>query len=299
MPTKDADVTQISPIFWLSTAIGALRKNIVLTRLVRRDMDTIVANEGKTITIPKRGSVSVRTKAAGLPITSDSPTSTGVDVTLDTRKYVSWAIEDGASAKAVKDGVDYVTDAMIGLAESVDADVAAQYTNFTTEVGTAGTDIDQDTILEARLSLNTLLCPQTDRFLVVSAKDEISILREPQFVSSDKRGQAGIDALTEAQLGRIYGFDVYMSQSIVSTSAPTTYHGWAACPHAVALASRALPLPEAGSGAIGMIMPDPVSGLVFRYVQAYSATDQAMIRTIDCLYGLATVDVRMAVEVLS
>lgn len=56
---------------------------------------------------------------------------------------------------------------------------------------------------------------------------------------------------------------------------------------AILFASRPLPLPSAGSGAIGTVMTDEVTGLTMRLVTSWNPNQGAMQMTIDMLYGVA------------
>ena len=63
MAISDTEASPSYPQFWLALAIGALKGNLVMGRLVRRDADDVVAEQGDTININKRGSLTVRDKA--------------------------------------------------------------------------------------------------------------------------------------------------------------------------------------------------------------------------------------------
>src|SRR5581483_12206591 len=77
-------------------ALGRLRSNTVLSRLVARDWDNEVAVHGETVQIPFRGSLTVNDKSANTNYTLQTPADTKVSVTLNKHKEVSFLIEDMA-----------------------------------------------------------------------------------------------------------------------------------------------------------------------------------------------------------
>ncbi|MEM1350006.1 MAG: P22 phage major capsid protein family protein [Myxococcota bacterium] len=288
------------PEFWLAQAIGFLRAQAMMARLVRRDVSDQVQTVGDTVNIIKRGSLTVRDKAEGSAITSDSPADSKVAVLLDRHKYVSWFVEDRAASVAVDAAIDYIEDGMGGIAEAIEADLLGLYADIANDVGTGGTNLTLATLLAARQQLNVQRAPMQGRALIISPKDEVALLNSELLVAADKRGDDG-KALREAMMGRIYGFDAYMSQLVPSTgSGPATTHNVAFHRNAFALVSRPLGMPEQGTGVRATVMTDPVTGVAMRYTRQWDSTQLATRHTIDVLYGVKSIDEdRHAVEVLT
>jgi N4-gp56 family major capsid protein len=293
------EVADAMPQFWAARAIGALSANLVMANLINRDASAEIAQAGDTINIVKRGAITVKDKSANTAVVPDAPSNTKIPVVLNKHKYVSWHLEDNASAKAIADAVNYVQDGMVAIAEAIETDLLELHASIANEVGTAGTDIDDTTILQARLQLNLQKCPMMGRNMIISPKDEIALLALDKFTSAEKRADGG-NALTEAELGRIYGFNCYMSQLVdVTAGTPDTTHNIAFHRDAFVLAMRGLPLPAPGSGAIGSVIVDPRTGITLRYTRQWDADALATKHVIDVLYGIAAVDEdRLAVEVL-
>lgn len=307
------EVADAMPQFWAARAIGALSANLVMANLINRDASADIAQAGDTINIVKRGAITVKDKSANTAVVPDAPSNTKIPVVLNKHKYVSWHLEDNASAKAIADAVNYVQDGMVAIAEAIETDVLELVSAIANEVGTGGTDIDDTTILQARLQLNLQKCPMMGRNMIISPKDEIALLSLDKFTSAEKRADGG-NALTEAELGRIYGFNCYMSQLVDVTpgdpgdpdalpdpipATPAITHNIAFHRDAFVLAMRGLPLPAPGSGAIGSVIVDPRTGITLRYTRQWDADALATKHVIDVLYGVAAVDEdRLAVEVL-
>jgi hypothetical protein len=270
-----------------------------MANLVTRDASEEVAEQGDTVNVIKRGDVTVRDKTEGSDITSDSPSNSKVPVVLDTHKYVSWELEDNASSKAVDNALEYIEDAMIGLAEVIDQDLLDLYSDVANDVGTAGQDITDSTVLDARQQLNDQKCPMTGRNMVVSSKDDRALLAIDKL--TDPRSVEGGQALREAQIGRLHGFDVFMDQNVrTSGSSPLITHNLAFHRNAFYLVSRQLEQPEQASGVVSSTMVDPVTGIAMRYLRQYSIKGLATTHVLDVLYGVKSVDEdRYAVEVLA
>jgi hypothetical protein len=293
----DAEAADAIPKLWLATAIGHLKANLVLGRYVRRDGDEAVAEQGDTVNIVKRGALTVRTKTANTAVTPDTPTNTKIAVVLDTHEYVAWHAEDVTSDKAIRQGLDYAGDAAMKLAESMEAKLLGLYTEIANEVGAGGAGLDEAAILAARKKLNELRCPMMNRLLITSPAAESDVLALDKMTRADARGDGGA-ALREGSIGRVHGFDVFMSQLVATTGA--TQHNIALHPDAFMLVTRPMPLPEAGSGAIGVVMVDPDLNIALRYTRQWDSDHLKTKHVIDCLYGVKAVDEdRLAVEVLS
>jgi len=295
---KSTEAADAVPEFWLDTAIGRLSTNLMFTNLINRDADDEIANVGDTVNVTKRGTVNVQQKVEGADIVPEAPSNTKVPIVLNEHWYVSWAVEDTASATAVQSAVDYVEDAMDALAEKIEGTVFALYASIANTVGVAGTDLTEATILAARKQLNDQRCPVSGRNLIISSKDETALLELDKLTDVDRSGTP--QGLREAMLGRLYGFDVYMSQLVEEVAGVPTTHNIAFHRNAFMMAFRPMPLPEAGSGAQGVYIVDPQTGLALRYTRGYSILAQKMVHTIDALWGVAAIDEdRLAVDVLS
>lgn len=277
------------PNFWANLALGALKANTVMANLVNRDYDNQVATKGDVVNIIKRGNLVANDKASGKQIQLQTPENSKLPVTLNKHKEVSWLIEDVASAKALTDAVNYVTDAAIRLGEEIDGDLLALYAQAGLEAGTAATAINVDSILDTREKMNVARCPSSGRVFVISPKDETALLKLEQFTNA-QWDDANKVALQEATLGRKYGFTFVMDQLVKSTTAGSpavkTTHNLAFHKDAFVLVTRPLPTPPAGSGAISSIVEQ--DGISIRVTSSYSQKDGGTLWTLDVLYGVAT-----------
>jgi len=299
-----ANITRTSaasfvPQIWANTALEILRSKVVLAKLVTRDSDIAAFQVGDTLNIPYPGAFVANDKAANTAVTLQVPTATTTSVQLNKHKEASFIVEDAARALANQDIMQrYMEAAIIPIAEQIESDLLGLYSSFSNSVGTSGTDITATTIRSARKKLNDLKAPTDNRALVVSTKDEIAILGDSTLQTFFAFAQA--QAPQEGSIGRLYGFDVYVSQLVpVVAGTPNSTKNLAFNPGAIILAMRGLPDAPAGSGAQTAVVQDPVSGLSLRVTTAYNAANLGVQVTVDVLYGVAKLRDEKAVVVLS
>lgn len=285
------------PEIWAASALGALKANTVMARLVNRNFENAVAQQGDTLHIPRRGTLSVNNKVANTVVTLQTPTADTVDVTLNKHKEISILVEDIAAAQANQSIMaGYIEDGMKAIGEQIDSDLLALYSGFSTTPidGTSGSGgITAATVTEARRLLNAAKVPQQDRYIVWHEDAEAELLEVEKFTSSDF-GDNG-DAVREAIIGRKYGFSHFMDQMV--TVATSECKNLAFHRDAIVLVTRPLPAPPPGTGAVSTVMDE--DGFSVRVVYAWNASHLAMQVTLDVLYGVAELRDNHAVVIRS
>jgi hypothetical protein len=219
-----ADTAGFIPQAWARRALTILRSNMVLAQFVRRDFDFEPGWVGKTLNIPYPGTFTAQDKAADTAISVQTPAGGAtVSVTLSKHKAVDFNIEDVARAQSSVELMDqYLAPAVIALGNQVEDDLFGLYGSLTgASVGTLGTAVSDATIRSARQALNGALAPMSSRSLIVSARDEVAILGATNLQSffAFRQGQ---QAIPEGQIGRLYGFDTWMSQRVPVPTAVIT-----------------------------------------------------------------------------
>ncbi len=292
------EATGFIPEVWAATALGALKANTVMARLVNRNFENAVANFGDIINVPRRGALSVNDKAANTQITLQTPSADTVQVTLNKYKEVSFLVEDVAAAQANQSIIDgYVLDGMMALAEQIDSDILALYSGFSTtpiDARTGSGGIVAATVTEARRLLNSAKVPLTDRHVVWHEDAEKELLSLGQFTNA-QYDPANATALSEASLGRKYGFNHYMDQQV--KTAASECKNLAFHRDAITMAARPLPAPPADTGVRSTVMIE--DGFSIRIMWQYSLKDKGMIVSLDCLYGVAELRDAFAVVIRS
>lgn len=270
------------PVIVAAEALGYLKANTVLARLVARDWDNEVARYGQVIDIPFTGALSVNDKAANTVVTLQAPADTKVTATLNKHKEVSFLIEDIAKFFARPDvQSQYVEDAMAVVAEQIDADIAALYSGLSQSID-ATVGLGETNFREARRLLNSAKAPLGNRSAVLHEDAEYEFLGIERAVNRDYAESLG-QAAAVAFVGRFMGFDVFLDQKIVATGGQAKnlfFHR-----NALALVTRPLATAPEGMGVVQRVMNEDGVGL--RVTMSYNPDHLGVQITIDVLYGVA------------
>ena len=285
------------PEIWAASALGYLRANTVMARLVNRDYENSIQNAGDVIHIPRRGALTVNAKVANTVVTLQTPSADTVDVTLNHHEEVSFLVEDVAKAQANQSIIDgYIQDAMQVMAENLDSDILAFYSGFSTtpiDATTGSGGVTAATVTAARRALNNARVPQTNRYIVWHPDAESELLEEEKFTSSDF-GDNG-DAIREAIIGRKYGFTHLVDPLVAEVSGEAknlAFHR-----DALALVTRPLPVIPEGLGARASNMEE--DGVTIRVIYSYNPAYLGVQVTLDMLYGIAELRDNHAVVIRS
>lgn len=282
--------------------IGYFGKYMNLAATVARDWDYEPATEGESVKIGKRGALTANTKTAGGDVTLQSPTATGVTVTLDTHKEVTIDLTDVTKAKQAKklDIMEgYAKDAAAVLLESVEDALAALYASLTATAVTfdaTSTATKKASLLNLRKAFTDAKVPKSEqRYLYLGSQSTTEIMEEDSFTRVDAVGQA--ETLESGQIARpLFGFKPFESQSVATTGTTTLVeHNIAYTRDAFVVATRPLPAPADGLGVISNVVVDPETGIALRTLLSYNANKLAEQLTIDLLFGVKVLDQRRAV----
>lgn len=291
------DTTQAQyfiPEIWANEAIPILRQNIVATPRLIRDSDVASFQQGDILHIPYPGTLSPSAKAAGTIYTLAQPSGeTEVQLTLNKHYETTFVVEDIVRAFASQDlRQRYVEAAMIGLAEQIETDVITELQTASNTDGTSayGTDLSYATLLVVRKKMTDNKCPLNGRNLIVHTKDAKALLADTALTTYfSNSNTAGI---SEGNLGRLAGFDVYESQFITTNAVPNPDETKCVAfrRDGAIVGFRGLPEPPAGSGAFAANVQDPESGVVLRALTAYRADLGGVQVTLEALYGVKKLD---------
>lgn len=246
-------------------ALGLLMREIVLGALVWRDPETEFNGKiGDTVTVrlPARATARTRNlRDRATPITVDDLNETAVPVKLTTDVYHAAAVTDDELSLDITDfGTQVLMPQVKGVAEGLENQLAATMAASTYATTLAlGTGNAYNLAVAARTALNKALVPTSDRFLVLGADLEGAFLNDPKLSDTDRAGSDG--AIREARLGRIAGFETFLSMAI----APGI--GYAFHRTAYTLVSRAPVVPD-GATAGGS---ESYAGFAMRWLRDYDA----------------------------
>lgn len=303
--------TVYPPEVWAMESLLVLRDELVMARLVHRDFEPEVANRGDVIHTRKPTKLSARSWAgqtgsdADSQIEVDNLNARDLSISLDTLVYTAFLVEDRDEATSIKDlRTEFLVPAMDPIAQRIDDDLMTEFTSeaSTDVAGSAvsriaydtvglGAAMDEDDVVDAREELNTSQCPMGGRVLVVSTKHEADLLRLALFHQANTAGST--EALVNANLGRKFGFDIYMSQNV--TTAPdtdNTSQSLAFHRNAIALVNRPLQAVPRELGAISAYQS--LDDISMRVTSAYDIRYKGVTISFDVLYGVQLLDANLA-----
>lgn len=304
--------TLLTPNIIARQALANLYETTVMAPLVWRDFSPeFAARVGDTITIRKPTIFTAQEFVQADGINIQNADEDPITVTLNHFADVSFAVTAKELALDIQSfDQQLLTPAMEALVQKMDRDILSFRNDITNEVGGVAANPDGEdyngyagaypysdsrVLIEAGKELTLQNVPLNERRAVVGPTTAAFWKAEKVWRSSEKRGST--EGLLEASLGqRQAGFDGYETQNIEQPSGspasgePTTEVGVAFHKTAVALVTRPL---EAAPGVETTVQS--YKGLTIRVVRAYDINTKRTIVSLDCLYGVKTLDPNRAV----
>lgn len=216
-------VTTFIPELWNARLLYALEKAHVATNLVNRNYEGEIRNHGDTVHINTIGAITVKSYTKNTDIADPEVLST-TDQTLviDQSKYFNFQVDDVDKVQAAGELVDTA----MGRAAYALADVSDAYLLGVIAAGAAagntigsaaapvaltGSNVYEN-IVKLKTKLDKANVPNTGRTIVVPPDVHSLLLLDDRFAKST--ATAGQKALINGLVGRIAGFDVYMSNNV-------------------------------------------------------------------------------------
>lgn len=216
-------VTTFIPELWNARLLYALEKAHVATNLVNRNYEGEIRNHGDTVHINTIGAITVKSYIKNTDI--DAPetlTTTDQTLVIDQAKYFNFQVDDVDKVQAAGELVDTA----MGRAAYALADVSDAYLLGVIAAGAAaGNTIGSaaapvaltasnvyENIVKLKTKLDKANVPNTGRTIVVPPDVHSLLLLDDRFAKST--ATAGQEALINGLVGRIAGFDVYMSNNV-------------------------------------------------------------------------------------
>lgn len=216
-------VTTFIPELWSARLLYALEKAHVATNLVNRNYEGEISNHGDTVHINTIGAITVKSYTKNTDI--DAPetlTTTDQTLVIDQAKYFNFQVDDVDKVQAAGELVDTA----MGRAAYALADVSDAYLLGVIAAGAAagntigsaaapvaltGSNVYEN-IVKLKTKLDKANVPNTGRTIVVPPDVHSLLLLDDRFAKST--ATAGQEALINGLVGRIAGFDVYMSNHV-------------------------------------------------------------------------------------
>lgn len=290
--------TFLTPSIIARAALATLYENTLMASLVYRDYEADFAGRvGDTITIRKPPTFVAQEYVRADGITVQDATEAGITMTLNHFADVSFAVTSEEMTLEIADFSDYLlAPAMEAIAQKIDRDLLTLRDDITNEVGTVNGEqwSNPRSLIAAGRVLNQNKVPMSQRYAVTGPVAAAEWLKDDLLNRADARGDTV--GLREASIGaRLFGFDGYMTNNITvpaqTSGNSTTEVGVAFHRTAFALAFRPLALPRgAQNSAIANY-----KGFGLRVTYDYDMDLKSDVVSVDCLYGVKTIDPTRAV----
>jgi len=221
----------------------------------------------------------------------------GIPVVLNHFADVSFAVTSEEMTLEIRDFNDRLLGpAMEAIAQKIDSDLLTLRNDITQEVGTVAGELwsDPASLIGAQRVLTQQKVPASGRSAVVGPVTSAEWLKNDLLKRVDASGTT--DGLREASLGnRLFGINPYVTNHIVVPNQvpgeSTTEVGVAFHETAFALVFRPLELPRGASQA----SVASYRGFGLRVVVDYDLDKKQDVVSVDCLYGVKTIDPNRAV----
>lgn len=281
--------TFITPTVIARTGLAVLYNTLVLAQLVWRDFDSDFAGkQGNTVNIRTPASFEAEEFNREAGVTTQEVNETETALALDTIANVTVAVTDEEMTLDIEDfSAQILVPAMEAIAQKVDGDLAELLVDTAQAAGAKaelGGEKANFVFREARKTLGRSKLPTLNRSSVVSPESSAEVLGDELIVAVDKSGST--DALREAVLGRLFGFDTFESQVLGAEDGVgnrAIVDGLAFHRSAVVLASRPLVRPK--GVAENQVAVENYKSLSLRTVYDYNHNKKQDEVSVDFLYG--------------
>lgn len=268
--------TFLNPEVIARASLSALRNRTIMSGLVWRNAETEYGGgTGDTLTIRRPPTFTPRLFNRAEGIQPQDITEYGIKISLDDIYDISVVITDEEMLLDLRSlSEQVITPSMTGIADAMDQLVISAMDGLPAGPTWDDTDV-LNTFTEARMRMNRLGVPESGRVMMLSPESAKRLLNHEIIRRADASGNGG-QALREAYIGRIMGFDTYEYSKV-----PRVDVGYAFHREAVALASRALSNPSTGVSASGQSF----EGWAIRTIQGYELRTKQRIVSFDTLIG--------------
>ncbi|WP_321471138.1 P22 phage major capsid protein family protein [uncultured Paludibaculum sp.] len=266
--------------------LNPLVGELIMGNLVNRDFEAVLATAGDTVNVPIPPSMVANDLIEGGTVQTQNPNLGNAAIVLDKHKEATFTIPDVTKVIGHPQLLTaYMKPAIIAIVEAVEKDLLKKwsYLDANTPVGAAGTGLTEVTLDAAETALFKAKVPRSeDKYLVVSAEEYATLRQIARFSEVDKYGSG--DAIITGKVGKLKDFSIFRSQYVDKTgTSPVNTHNLAFAKDAIALATRRLPKPLPGTGAIAEY--SEMGNFGVRITMSYEPNTLAQQFTVDILYG--------------
>lgn len=219
-------VTEITNVSQREIMANMVQQYLQASAMFPQRVQTFVAANGlKSVDIPRSAGFTVDTKAENVPVDAQALTWAVDNLPLNKHRVIQVLLEDIANIQSkVQQELQIAERAGLDLAFDTDKHLVDSFYNsasaaapdhiipFANTTSLAGADV-----LSAKLLLDIQKVPQDGRYLAVDPTGYSQLLAVSDFVRVDAINANQVtEGIRPGVIGRIYGFEVFMSQAVVA-----------------------------------------------------------------------------------
>lgn len=213
-------VKNFIPALWNGALLAHLDKAHVIANLVNRDYAGEISQYGDRVKIFQVSDLTI-SDYTGAGVTYGDLDTTEIELIIDEKKYFSFKVDDVDSAQvrsngALMDGA--MQRASYALANETEKDIfTAMKTG--TQAHTASATLSASNVYEELVAVKVKMdknnVPTQGRYMVVSPELHGLLLQDARFATG---GSMAEDAVKNGFVGRILGFEVFVSNNVKGAS---------------------------------------------------------------------------------
>ena len=205
------------PELWAKMAMLAFERKLIMAKRVMR-FDADVKQKGDILHIPHVTNLTVSSVGATGSFSGEANTENSYTITINRWRYAAVSIPDLVEVQSAYPLLELYTK-KIGYAVALDVEtyLLDLYSGLANQIGAAGVNVTDDTILNAIQLLDEGDAPMEDRTLVMRPAQKRALMKIDKFVDAAKTGLNKSAALTGV-FGEIYGVPSFFSNNVASSS---------------------------------------------------------------------------------
>jgi len=238
-------VTNFIREVWSSTLLTSLKDNLVFAGpgVANRNYEGEIADSGDTVKITSISRPTVADYTAATVIAPEQLTDASRSLLINQAKFFAFEVDDVDLRQSVNGGALMAEAAMesaYALADVADAYVAGLYTGVdaANAIGTVSVTtpaLALTGLVNLKTKLDNANVPTQGRYVIVPPWYHGLLLQNTSFIDLSASGSA--DALRNGTVGRAFGFDIMVSNSVIN-SAGDDWIVQAGYPGAIAFAEQ-------------------------------------------------------------
>ncbi len=239
----DNDIDALIPEVWAQEALMVLEANAVAAGLVYRDFENEIAQFGDVVNAHRPRKFTAKRKGYDDDVVTQPAIADNIPVPLNQHLYTSFIIKDGEESKSFKSLRDmYLIPALESINQAMDVMVLGQVYNFLgNAVGSLGTALDEDIVVDVETKFNTLKVPPGQRWGLLTPQAKGQMSKIDKFTDANRIGDDGTMIRTGA-LGFLYGTNWVMAQNAPFISAERETSATAITTGGAAIGATSIPV---------------------------------------------------------